>query len=72
MKKFYVIVIKSDSQSILPYTTQDEAMDAYHSEMAYAYRTHMPVTCGVTDTYGSVIVPMKHYEPVIETEEIAE
>lgn len=62
--KFYVIIIKADSQAINVYDNQDAALSAFHSEMAYAYNAHINTTCIVTDTYGSQIKRERYEIPV--------
>ena len=51
--KYYLITIKQDSQSINAYNTQNAALAAFHTEMAYAYNSGIETTCIVTDKYGS-------------------
>lgn len=51
--KYYLITIKQDSQSINAYDTQNAALAAFHTEMAYAYNSGIETTCIVTDKFGS-------------------
>lgn len=62
--KYYVIIIKVDSQAINVYDSQDAALSAFHSEMAYAYNAKISTTCIVTDTYGSQIKRERYEIPV--------
>lgn len=55
MSKFYLVIIKADSQAINAYDNQDAAMVAFHNEMAYAYNAHVETTCVLTDRAGSQI-----------------
>lgn len=52
MNKFYVIVMKDDSQAITGYATQNAATSAFFSEMAYAYNAGIDTTCIVCDRFG--------------------
>ena len=70
--KYYNIIIKSESQAINAYETQDEAMSAFHNEMAYAYNAKVETTCIVTDSYGAQIKRERFALPVEVTETLAE
>lgn len=59
----YLIIIKADSQAINAFRTQDEAMSAFHGEMAYAYNAKVDTTCVVMDTYGNQIKFERHEIP---------
>lgn len=61
--KYYLVIIKADSQAINVYDSQDAALSAFHSEMAYAYNAHINTTCIVTDTYGSQIKRERYESP---------
>ena len=50
---FYAVVMKSDSQAIFKYNTKREAMEKYHSELAYAYSQNITTTCQVIDIQGT-------------------
>lgn len=62
--KYYVIIIKADSQAINAYDNQDAALSAFHGEMAYAYNAKIETTCIVTDTYGSQVKRERYEIPV--------
>lgn len=49
---FYVVIMKSDSQSIVRYESQVAALAAFYTEMAYALNSGINTTCYVTDEYG--------------------
>lgn len=63
--KYYLVVLKSDSQSVTAYTTQDGALAAFHHEMEYAITAHIATTCIVTDTYGSQIKAPERFDPPV-------
>ena len=50
---FYTIVMKSDSQAIYKYATEDEAIEKFHHELDYAYNQHISTTCVVMDVHGA-------------------
>ena len=71
MNKFFLTIIKDDSQVITKHDTEDAAMSAFHSGMAYAYNAKVDTTCYVTDKYGSFIqrpTTYKHAEPAENVE----
>lgn len=63
MEKFYVTLIKEDSQIITMETDRDMAVAKYHHEMWYAHTQKIKTTCYVTDDRGTYIVKPDVYVP---------
>lgn len=55
MTKYYLVIIKDDSQTVYAYDDIVDATGAFHSEMAYACAQKINTTCILTETYGSQI-----------------
>ena len=54
--KYYVVIIKADSNSIFAFGTVESAKERFHSELAYAYNQHISTTCVIIDSLGNKII----------------
>ena len=53
--KYYIAIIKEDSQAMNAYEEINNAMESFHSELAYAYSTKTKTTCVILDELGNKI-----------------
>lgn len=71
--KYYVIIIKDDSEAIFKYETKNSALSKLHEEMKYALDMDINTSVCVTDKYFTQIKKEVYLKPVeVVEEEIAE
>lgn len=61
--KYYLVIIQNDStQSIFAYETVDDALAAFHSELAYRSEDRESTMCIIFNSYGEVIKTESWYK----------
>lgn len=53
--KYYLAIIKADSQALNVYDDINSAMEYFHSELSYAYNQKIKTTCVILDILGNKI-----------------
>lgn len=59
MNKYYLVIIKTDSQAIVAIDSLDEAKANFHHEMEYAYTAKIETTCMIVDKHGNIMHPVE-------------
>ena len=60
---FYTIIL-TDTQAIFGYETKAQAIEKFHTELAYAYNQGTSCTCLVIDKQGAVYKSEQYVAPM--------